>query len=198
VVPHSGLTGNSRHLFRASSPRRFTHVRLNIYPDGGVARLRIHGEAVPDPKSTTGLVDLAALANGGLVVGCSNIFYGTPNNLLLPGLARTMAEGWETARRRDDGNDWVMVRLGLPGTVRAVELDTSQFKGNAPGWASLTGYDAHGGSFELLPRTRLQPDTPHRFAAAEHTGPPVTQIRLDIYPDGGMARLRVLGDPAPH
>jgi allantoicase len=198
VVPRSSLTGNSRHLFRVSSADRFTHVRLNIYPDGGVARLRVHGEAVPDPRSLQirGFVDLAALANGGLVVGCSNMFYGTPNNLLLPGLARTMGEGWETARRRDDGNDWVMVRLGLPGTVRAVELDTSQFKGNAPGWASLTGYDADGGSFELLPRTRLQPDTPHRFAVAEHAGPPTTQVRLDIYPDGGMARLRLLGDPA--
>ena len=198
VVPHSSLTGNSRHLFRVSSPQRFTHVRLNIYPDGGVARLRVHGEAVPDPRSldTGGLLDLAALANGGLVVGCSNMFYGTPNNLLLPGLARTMAEGWETARRRDDGNDWVMVRLGVPGTVRAAELDTSRFKGNAPGWASLTGYDADGASFELLPRTRLQPDTPHRFTVAEHTAAPTTQVRLDIYPDGGMARLRLLGEPA--
>ena len=117
-----------------------THVRLNIYPDGGVARLRVHGEVVPDPRfvGLGGLVDLAALEHGGAVVGCSNMFYGNPSNLLLPGLARTMGEGWETARRRDDGNDWVLVRLGLPGVVRLAELDTSHFKGNAPGWASLT------------------------------------------------------------
>jgi allantoicase len=197
VVPRSSLTGNSRHLFRVSSPSRFTHVRLNIYPDGGVARLRVHGEAVPDSRllEIRGLVDLGSLANGGIVVGCSNMFYGTPNNLLLPGLARTMGEGWETARRRDDGNDWVMLRLGVPGTVRVVELDTSLFKGNAPGAASLTGFDAGAGSFELLPRTRLQPDTPHRFIVPPDAAKPATQVRLDIFPDGGMARLRLLGEP---
>jgi allantoicase len=197
VVPRSSLTGNSRHLFRVSAPSRFTHVRLNIYPDGGVARLRVHGEAVPDPRllDIRGLVDLGSLAHGGIVVGCSNMFYGTPNNLLLPGLARTMGEGWETARRRDDGNDWVMLRLGVPGTVRVVELDTSLFKGNAPGSASLIGFDAGAGSFELLPRTRLQPDTPHRFIVAPDAAKPATQVRLDIYPDGGMARLRLLGEP---
>jgi allantoicase len=198
VVSRSSITGNSRHLFRVSAPVRFTHVRLNIYPDGGVARLRVHGEAVPDPRwlDIRGLIDLAALASGGLVVGCSNMFYGTPNNLLLPGLARTMGEGWETARRRDDGNDWVMVRLGVPGTVRVVELDTSHFKGNAPGWASVTGFDTGGESVRLLPRTRLQPDTPHRFVVPAEVAKPVTQVRLDIYPDGGMARLRLLGEPS--
>jgi len=197
VVPHSSLTGNSRHLFRVSSATRFTHVRLNIYPDGGVARLRVHGEAMPDPRMLDigGLIDLAAIGHGGLVIGCSNMFYGTPNNLLLPGLARTMGEGWETARRRDDGNDWVMVRLGVPGAVRVIELDTSHFKGNAPGSAAVTGYDAGGRTFELLPRTRLQPDTPHRFVVAGDETPVASQVRLDIYPDGGMARLRVLGQP---
>jgi allantoicase len=198
LLPHSALTGDSRHLFEVSSQSRFTHVRLSIYPDGGVARFRVHGEAMPDPGllELRGLLDLAATENGGLVVGCSNVFYGTPSNLLLPGMARTMGEGWETARRRDEGNDWVMVRLGVPGTIRAVELDTSHFKGNAPAEAKLTGYDERGLPFDILPRTQLRPDTRHRFPVPAGPARVARQARLDIYPDGGMARLRLLGDPA--
>jgi allantoicase len=191
------LVGDAPNPFPVASEARFTHVRLSIYPDGGVARLRVHGEPVPDPSLVAlgGLLDLAAVELGGTVVGCSNMFYGSPGNLLLPGLARTMGEGWETARRRDEGNDWVLVRLGLPGVVRLAELDTSHFKGNAPGWAQLTGFAADGAAFELLPRIRLQPDTRHRFILS--TGDTVaTQVRLDVYPDGGMARLRLHGTPA--
>jgi allantoicase len=124
------------------------------------------------------------------------MFYGSPGNLLLPGLARTMGEGWETARRRDDGNDWVLVRLGLPGAVRLAELDTSHFKGNAPGWAQLTGFAADGTPVSLMERTRLQPDTRHRFPLTT-VDAVLTQVRLDVYPDGGMARLRLRGTPAP-
>jgi allantoicase len=123
------------------------------------------------------------------------MFYGSPNNLLLPGLAGSMGEGWETARRRDAGNDWVTVHLGLPGVVRMVELDTSYFKGNAPGEAELTGYAPDGAAFPLLPRTRLQPDTRHRFAVEALDE--AVRVRLDVYPDGGLARLRLLGTPTP-
>ena len=179
-------------------------MRLCQYPDGGVARLRVHGEPVPDPRLlAAGTVDLAALANGAAVIGCSNMHYSSPTNLISPGGARVMGEGWETARRRDDGNDWVELRLAGPGVVRLAELDTSHFVGNAPGWAALRGYDERGGGrpdgtgdwSELLPRTRLQPDTPHRLRVAP--GPEVTHVRLDIYPDGGMARLRLYGELAP-
>jgi allantoicase len=123
-----------------------------------------------------------------VVTGCSNMFYSSPANLLLPGQARVMGDGWETSRRRDQANDWVAVRLACAGSVEVAELDTSHFVGNAPGWAALRG----DGS-DLVPRTALQPDTRHRFAVP---GSPVTgEVRLDIYPDGGMARLRVLGRP---
>jgi allantoicase len=203
IVSRSALKGDTGNTFTVQDPRRFTHVRLTIYPDGGVARLRVHGEPVPDPRLLPdGRADLAALEHGGLVVSCSDEFYGSPNNLILPGLAQTMGDGWETARRRDDGNDWVVVRLAAPGTVRLVELDTSHFKGNAPGAAILRGADARAGGidrpdawFGLLPRVRLQPDTRHRFrvdGARE-----ATHVKLDIFPDGGMARLRLHGTVAP-
>jgi allantoicase len=195
LVPRAAAAGDTANEYAVASDRRVTHVRLCMYPDGGIARLRVHGEAVPDPRLLGGgYIDLAALANGARVTGCSNMFYSSPSNLISPGLARNMGEGWETARRRDDANDWVEIRLAAPGVARLAELDTSYFVGNSPGWASLQGRDGRAAGeapATLLPRTRLQPDTPHRFRL--DPGPEVTDIRLDIYPDGGMARLRLLG-----
>jgi allantoicase len=188
LVPRSGVAGDARNEFDVGVEQRFTHVRLTIFPDGGVARLRVYGEPVPDPRLLPETIDLAAVENGAVVTGCSNMFYSSPANLLMPGLARVMGDGWETARRRDQGNDWVAVRLACAGSVEVAELDTSHFVGNAPGWAAL-GSD--GG--DLVARTALQPDTRHRFAV--DGGPVAAQVRMDVYPDGGMARLRVFGRP---
>jgi allantoicase len=188
LVPRSSVDGDARNEFDVDVEQRFSHVRLTMFPDGGVARLRVYGEPVPDPRLLPATIDLAAVENGAVVTGCSNMFYSSPANLLMPGLARVMGDGWETSRRRDEGNDWVAVRLACAGSVEVIELDTSHFVGNAPGWATLS-YD--GG--DLLARTALQPDTRHRFAVAG--GPVAGQVRLDVYPDGGMARLRVFGAP---
>ncbi|MGH3436868.1 MAG: allantoicase [Sciscionella sp.] len=193
------VTGDAEHFFDVDSDRRYTHVRLTMHPDGGVARLRVHGRPVTDPRlCDLGALDLAALQNGAAIVDCSDMFYSSPANMLAPGLAAHQAEGWETARRRDDGNDWTTLRLAGAGVVRVAELDTSNLRGNAPGWAALLGCDATssdvddaGAWFTLLPRTRLQPDTRHRFRLAPHAE--VTHVRLDLYPDGGMARLRLHG-----
>ncbi len=215
LVPRSPAKGDARNAFEVRDPHRYTHVRLSIYPDGGVARLRVHGEVVPDPRFLAGTLDLAAAENGGTITGCSDMFYSSAAHLIAPGRARTMGEGWENARRRDGGHDWVSVRLALPGRIRYAELDTSLFVGNAPGWARLSGSAAGSGAapapapasgsgslsgsgeewFELLPRTRLQPDTRHRFRLAG--GPAVAAAWLDVYPDGGMARLRLWGEAEP-
>lgn len=201
LVPKSPISGDCDNVFPVDHPRSFTHVRLSIYPDGGVARFRVHGEPVPDPRLLTGTVDLAAMEHGGHVVDCSDEFYSSPTQLLLPGRARSMGEGWENARRRHGGNDHVTVRLAAPGTVRRVEIDTSYFVGNAAGWAVLratAGTGVHSDDatdwVELLPRTRLQPDTRHFFRVAAQA--PVTHVRLDVYPDGGLARLRIHGEIA--
>jgi len=197
LLPRSPLKGDSANEFAVSSAWRCTHVRLRIYPDGGVARLRVHGTALPDPAQldAVGVFDLAALEHGGVVLDCSNRFYSAPNNLLLPGPSRSMGEGWETARRRDDGNEWVHLGLAGEGVVRIAELDTSYFLHNAPGWASLRGRSGPGGEwFELLARTPLLPDTRHRFLLpGGDSTPPADEVRLDIFPDGGMARVRLLG-----
>ncbi|MEU4220315.1 allantoicase [Actinoplanes sp. NPDC026623] len=200
LVPRSPLSGDSRNLFHVDSSQRFTHVRLNIYPDGGVARLRVHGEVVPDPGLLPSVFDVAAAEYGGRIAGCSNMFYGHPQNIIMPGLAGSMGDGWETSRRRDDGNDWVLVQLAVPSVIELADLDTSHFKGNAPGSATLRGIDARTGLlddpsdwFDLLPQVRLSPDTRHRFPVS--VVPAATHARLDIFPDGGMARLRLIGRP---
>jgi allantoicase len=211
IVPRSPLKGDTTHVFEIP-PRaryRYSHVRLRIYPDGGVARLRVHGVVVPDPALLEGLTfDLAALENGADVVACSDRFYSSPRNALSPGLSRVMGEGWETRRRRSAGNEWLAVRLAAPAVVSLVEVDTSGYIGNSPGLAqvrgSLSGTGAAGETMAwddpsswrpLLERTPLLPDTPHRFRIAASA--PCDLVRLDVFPDGGVARLRLYGTLTP-
>jgi allantoicase len=192
IVPRSPLSGDERQAFGVSAGQRFSHVRLNIFPDGGVARLYVPGEVVPDPFMLEGLtVDLAALENGADVVACSDEFYSAPRNVISPGLARVMGEGWETRRRRAPGHEWLVVRLAGQGRVALAEIDTSGYRGNSPGAASLQAAGGPEGPWhDLLPRTALVPDTPHRFRMP---GRAATHVRLNIFPDGGVARLRLYG-----
>jgi allantoicase len=201
VVPRSPLKGDTPHVFEVPDRKRFSHVRLRIYPDGGVARLRVHGQVVPDPALLEGMTfDLAALENGGDIRACSDRFYSSPRNAISPGLSRVMGEGWETRRRRADGNEWLIVGFAAPAVVSMVEVDTSGYIGNSPGTAELRGHV--GGPWEadsswapLLPRTELRPDTPHRFRV--RPSPAYDLIRLDVFPDGGVARLRLHGSLTP-
>jgi allantoicase len=170
-------------------------VRLVIAPDGGVARLRVHGRALPDPRKFDGVsVDLASWRTGGLVVASSDDFYGSAQLLNRPDQARNMGEGWETRRRRDAGHDWVLIRLGYAGAVSRLVFDTSFYRYNASEAVSVTGSttrDGSGASALLLERTELQPDTVHDLAA--EPAPPVRFVRVDAYPDGGISRIRVVG-----
>jgi allantoicase len=217
LVGRTAAAGDTANCYPVADRHCWTHVRLSIYPDGGVARFRVHGEVLPDPAFLTGTIDLAAMEHGGRVAGCSDAFYSSPGNLLLPGRARTMGEGWENARRRGGGHDYVAVQLAAAGRLRQVEVDTSYFVGNAPGWVRLLATDqpqagqaaagppAGGGPAELLagpsswwevlPETRVQPDTRHRFLLDGARA--VTHVRLDVIPDGGLARLRVHGEIVP-
>jgi allantoicase len=196
LVPDSPLAGGTENAFDVAVRRRFTHVRLDIVPDGGVARLRVHGEPIPDPREWAGLpIDLATTQNGGAITDCSDSFFSPPANLLRPGSSFRMGDGWETARRRTGGNDWAVIKLAGQGVPVVAELDTSLYRGNAPDHAILTGMDAATDPlawFPLLPATPLQPDTVHRFRIRESR--PATHVRVDIVPDGGLARLRLHGN----
>jgi allantoicase len=207
LLPISPLKGDSQNPFAVSSNERCTHLRFKIYPDGGVARLRIYGEVVPDwdrLKRSGGEIDLAAVENGGLVLSCSDMFFGHRHNLIMPGRAANMSDGWETKRRRGPGHDWVIIRLGTPGQIRRLEVDTSYFKGNFPESCSLEACNAVGVHAEqlndrttswtaILPRTKLQAHTRHFFEPEILDAGAVSHVRFNIFPDGGVSRLRVYG-----
>jgi allantoicase len=199
IVPKSPLRGDEHNLFEASDPRRFTHVRLSTFPDGGIARLRVAGQVVPDPRGLEALtIDLAGQEYGGAVVASSDDFYAAASMLNRPGRARSMGEGWETRRRRDGGFDHVVFRLAFPGVIRRIVVDTAHFKYNASAEVALHGcledYVPPSDSpawLPLLGRTRLQPDTRHEFAS--QCAQPVVMVRLDAIPDGGLSRVRLIG-----
>ncbi len=206
VLAKSPLRGDTENRFAIDNPHRFTHLRFNIFPDGGVARLRVYGEVVPDwtQLGRGGEMDLAAAEHGGLVVACSDMFFGSRHNLIMPGRAANMSDGWETRRRRGPGYDWVVIQLGTSGTIRRVEVDTSHFKGNFPESCRLEACRAperitEARVFsslpwaEVLPRTKLQAHTVHLFEKELHDAGAATHVRFSIYPDGGVSRLRIYG-----
>ena len=202
ILAKSELRGDAHHYCAIDDASVWTHLRLNIYPDGGVARLRIYGEVGLDLQRVDGVIDLAALENGGRAIACSDEHFGSMHNLTVAGRGVNMGDGWETARRRGPGNDWVIIALGHPGSVERVEIDTAHFKGNYPDRASLEAalfganetVAANSGEWRtLLAETKLEMDRQHEFIAELEDIGPVSHVRLSIYPDGGVSRLRVFG-----
>jgi allantoicase len=207
VLPLSELKGDSQNLFAIENRERFTHLRLKIYPDGGVARLRVFGEVVPDWARIgreQSEIDLAAVEHGGLVIACSDMFFGHRHNLIMPGRALDMSDGWETKRRRGPGHDWTIIQLGSPGKIRRAEVDTAHFKGNFPESCSMETCDLGGRDIavtdfdslpwkEVLPRTKLLAHTRHHFDEEILDAGRATHVRFHIYPDGGVSRLRLMG-----
>ena len=206
LLEQSKLEGDSKNVFAIKDDERVTHLRLNIFPDGGVARLRVHGEARPDWSRMRGPVDLAAAENGGRVLAASDMFFGHRHNLIMPGRSTHMGDGWETKRRRGPGHDWLVLKLARSGIIERADIDTDHFKGNAPGSAMLEGVDAgedSEASLEslekhwkpLLVQTPLQPHARHTYIDELQQVGRSTHVRLSIYPDGGIARLRLFGVP---
>jgi allantoicase len=207
ILPQLPLTGDTQNPFEIENEQRLTHLRFKIYPDGGVARLRVYGEVVPDwerLKRIGGDLDLAAVENGALVLSCSDMFFGHRHNLIMPGRAANMSDGWETKRRRGPGHDWVIIKLGASGQVRRVEVDTAWFKGNFPESCSLEATsvadlrdedltDLSVAWKSVLSRTRLQAHTRHFFEKEILDAGNVSHLRFNIFPDGGVSRLRVYG-----
>ena len=203
ILRQSDLKGDSQNLFAIDDSERVTHLRFKIFPDGGVARLRVYGEVLPDwndVRRAGGHVDLAAVENGALVLSCSDMFFGHRHNLIMPGRALNMSDGWETKRRRGPGYDWVIIKLGTVGDIKRVEVDTSWFKGNYPDSCSLEACNAGPSqdvqSFAwqpLLGQTKLQAHTRHYFANELLNVGPVSHVRFNIFPDGGVSRLRIFG-----
>jgi allantoicase len=206
ILEKSVLKPGSQNIFPVRDQRRWTHLRLNIYPDGGVARFRVYGHVVPpwDRLKPDEIVDLAAVTHGGAVVACSDMFFSPMQNMIMPGPSLNMGDGWETRRRRGPGYDWAVVRLGHAGEIRQLEIDTSHFKGNYPDRCSVDicyspdetvdSLNQHTLDWKvLLPETRLQANQRHFLEKELAKAGPATHVRLNIYPDGGIARFRAYG-----
>ena len=199
------LKQGSQNIFTVNSDKRWTHVRLNIYPDGGVARLKVYGVVRKRWDLHSGDdADLAAIENGGLVVAANDMFFGNKNNMIMPGRAANMGDGWETRRRRDPGHDWSIVQLGHTGTLKKIEIDTNHYKGNFPDSCWIEGCLAAGKGIDgvnhtqfewkqVLAQTKLQAHHRHYFTAEIVDRGPWSHLRLNIVPDGGISRFRVLG-----
>lgn len=204
VVPRADVRGSGRHGFDVDEVAA-SHLRLVIYPDGGVARIRALGDPLPPPDlADRGEVDLAAIEHGGRVIDASDILTSSPNLMLGPGDARDHTDGWVTRRHRGSGHEWAIVRLASRGTVERMTIDTRRFPGDSPEAIAVMAIDSAGASpagptdadwIPLLPHTPVEADTRNRFDDLEEIGP-VTHLRLDLHPDGAVARFRAHGTAA--
>ena len=206
LIPSVSLNGDSHHYFEIDDAQNFTHVRLNIYPDGGVARLRIYGQVQCDwsDKDAKAVYDLAATEHGARAIAWNDAHFGSAANLLAPGRGVNMGDGWETRRRREPGNDWCIIQLGHVGVIEKAIVDTAHFKGNYPDRCSLQAALVEGGTTdsiitqsmfwpELLAPSKLEMDDVQEFTDAINAIGPVSHVRLNLFPDGGVSRLRLLG-----
>jgi len=202
-MPSTDLGPSAHHLVACGQPGPWRWLRLNMHPDGGIARLRVYGDPVPswDESERDAVVELSALRNGGRARAWNDAHYGDVWALLAEGRGRNMGDGWETARRRGPGHDWAVIALGRPGILTRIDVDTTHFKGNYPDSCSIDGAylpnDRDLGSAEwrgLVGKTALQADHCHSFTPSDSERP-LSHVRLNIFPDGGVARLRVFGRP---
>ncbi len=207
ILPISPLLPGSQNFFEVHDRDIYTHLRLNIYPDGGVARLKVYGEVFKDWSliDTNELVDLAAAINGARPILCNDMFFSHMDNLVMPGRGVNMGDGWETKRNRTPGNrDWVIVRLAHQGTVEKIVVDTCHFRGNYPDSCLIEGCivspeeesklnQAEWNWKTILPQTKLEADKEHYFEKEVVRNSAFTHARLTIFPDGGVSRMRLWG-----
>jgi len=205
ILADTVLNPGSHHYVPCADQDTFTHLKFNIYPDGGVARLRVYGEVDKDwnkqPVDET--IDLLAAVNGGKAIQCNDMFYSHMDNLIMPGRGINMGDGWETKRNRTPNNrDWVILRLGHPGCIEKINLDTHHFKGNFPDSCSIEGCYSESDEAvianevewqSLLPQNKLNAHKEHFYITEIKHLSCITHIRLNIFPDGGVSRLRLFG-----
>jgi len=202
ILPKTELNGDSQNIFQISSEQSFTHLRLHIYPDGGVARFRAYGSPSYTSQNENKLIDFALGDNGGKLISCSDMHFSHMENLIKSTTGIDMGDGWETKRRRGPGYDWAILKLGSPCIIERVLVDTLHFKGNFPDSCSIEGCNAPDIKKkeilsnivewkEILSQSKLVANQESVFIL--NLNAPMTHIRFNIFPDGGVSRLRILG-----
>ncbi len=204
ILSKSHLDAGSQNFYESNSHDVYSHIRLHIYPDGGVARLRLYGDVEKDWTAVddNDLIDLAYALNGGKAIACNDMFFSAMDNLIMPDRGANMGDGWETKRNRTPGNrDWVIIKLGHPGIIEKVIVDTCHFKGNYPDRCSIEGCmskdddDVLNEKVEwqnILPEQKLSADLEHEYTN-QVKKISCSHIQLNIFPDGGISRLRLIG-----
>jgi allantoicase len=209
ILENSLVKAHSQNIFEISNSTVWTHVRLNIFPDGGVARLRVYGEADVNWKNFVAgeLINLAAIKNGAKALLVSDMFFSDKNNLLMPGRGKDMGDGWETKRRRDPGPDWSIVKLAAIGSIEKIIIDTCHFKGNFPDSFMLEAVFTDDDDFidplrdvnwqPVIVKTKLYAHREHCFIREiiSNTSQHFSHVRLSIFPDGGISRMHIYGQP---
>ena len=207
LIAKTNLVGDCKNNFELNLKEKFNFVRLQIFPDGGVARIRLFGEVKYnwDRFNNEEIIELSSLKLGGSILAYNNAHYGDVSALLSEGRGKTMGDGWETRRRREPGNDWIIIKLAQKGIIEKIEIDTAHFKGNYPDRASIqaisidkniTTKDLIQSSENwdiILDETKLTADNIHEYEINSNSKAEATHIRLNIYPDGGVSRLRIFG-----
>ena len=204
ILPKSPLQPGSQNFYAITSPEKWTYLKLHIYPDGGVARLKVYGEVAKDWSALKAeeVIDLAAAVHGGQAIACNNEFFSHKENINMPHRGANMGDGWETKRNRTPGNrDWLILRLARKGQIQKIVVDTAHFKGNYPDRCMLEGavlplendIETNADWWPILPELKLQADTEHVFTAEILPHAAITHVRLTIFPDGGVSRLRLYG-----
>lgn len=213
LLPRRECGPSQRHAWTINGAQlgKITHVKLCMYPDGGIARFRLYGTAVPIwPSDPSSEIELSAAVMGGVAVACSDQHFGRMSNILLPGRGKDMGDGWETKRSRTEGHrDWVVVRLGARGRVTRVVVDTMHFRGNFPRGVRVEGLDARDLGeeveegderwVEVVGESPCVKDLEHEFGSgvlANVEGRAFTHMKIVIVPDGGVKRFRVFGTKA--
>ena len=209
ILSKSSLKGDASNKFKVQTKTKVNYIRLQIYPDGGVARFRLFGEVKLNwdfyNNNKNNLIELSSLKLGGSIVAYNNAHYGDVSALLSDGRGKTMGDGWETRRRREPGHDWIIIKLATQGLIKRIEIDTAHFKGNYPDQASVqvSNFDKGNDTEEvindsenwkfILNKSKLKPDNIHNYEIDNKSTEGITHVRLNIYPDGGVSRFRIFG-----
>ena len=204
ILPKKKVKADSHHFFSVKNKQIFTYIKFNIFPDGGVARLRLYGSIAKSKKLKNKKINLASLLDGASIIACNNEHFGKAENILAPGKAKNMGDGWETRRRRDKGHDWLIINSIDGGAIDKIEISTHHFKGNFPNHCSIQAAYLPAKSSKqivnssnkwkyLLKNTKLSANKTHRFKNSLMKKDKINHIKINIFPDGGISRFRIFG-----